>query len=621
MPSPLQVGAVAAPPTDSEEGLDPSMEDEDADALIGVSLDRCSCTTCCLASQIVGGLLGALALLVLLLVGAVGAALASPAHCQFSAGSDSLGSEYCARTVYLVLLTVALTLPLSCSCCLCTRHLRCAPRTRLRRETTVAALMDKRLQVFYKRPGRAAGLVGPVALGDLARLVACRETGIAQSRVWAVPDRPAASVPTQAAEESALLDVSVDIDDSAVEHQPLPATPVTPAGMDQIDRLGGMATVCVSEVVQAASLPPRQKPPPHTASLTPEQEKAASVVGELLLRRLFPTTVLSRPVVLQVYDWNGDHPSYEWVITVNSWLGHFIGIYHSGIALGLDEWGYGFTFDERTGVYEVPIGQVAEHRLRAKIPLGVVEISEVELSVIQVRVLVCTPVRGSRALTTRSRILGVFTLVAQAEFKQEWRGRSYQILYQNCNHFCDAVAKRLNKVGSVKRVPAWVNRLAVLIGAMLVVASLTQSCVDGILKCCSWRRYSYLGSPPTTTTAAGANGPGEAGSAESQPSQQPPQQRMRTRADADAGTFLRTPIKRPALGDDERELHALKHSELLRRAREIGVSQKECDEALDSSSPKRRIVALIISAKENAAAGTAGAAGNESLNESLEVSV
>eukprot|EP01043_Picozoa_sp_COSAG02_P128618 COSAG02_NODE_66102_length_256_cov_0.662420_1_plen_77_part_10 len=75
--------------------------------------------------------------------------------------------------------------------------MRCAPRTRLRREatvaTTVAALMDERLQVFYRRSGSASELVGPVALGELARLVACREIGINQSRVWAVPDRPAVS--------------------------------------------------------------------------------------------------------------------------------------------------------------------------------------------------------------------------------------------------------------------------------------------------------------------------------------------------------------------------------------------------------------------------------------------
>lgn len=363
-----------------------AMADEDVDVLRGVELDRCGCTVCCLASQLAVGLLACAALLVLLVVGAVGAVLASRAHCQSSAGD----ADHC-RAVYLKLLAVALTLPLSCSWCLCARHTRCASRTRPRREATVVTLMNERLQVFYKRPGRAAELVGPVALGDLARLIACREAGVPQSRVWAIPDHPdaSASTTTQPAEESALLDVSVDIEGDL--EQPLPpVTPATPERTgDHCDRLAGMATVCVSEVVETALLPPRPKSP-RTDGLTPEQEAAARVVGELLMRKLFPTTVLSRPVVLQVYDWNGEHPSHEWVITVNSWLGHFIGIYHTGIALGVDEWGYGFTFDDRTGVYEVPIGQVAEHRLRAAIPLGVVEISEEELSIIQVRGLAYT---------------------------------------------------------------------------------------------------------------------------------------------------------------------------------------------------------------------------------------
>ena len=208
----------------------------------------------------------------------------------------------------------------------------------------------------------------------------------------------------------------------------------------------------------------------------------------------------------------------------------------------------------------------------------------------------------------------VFTLGAQAEFKQEWGGRAYQLLSKNCNHFCDAVAKRLDKEGSVKRVPAWVNRLAVLIGAMLAVASLTQRCVDSILKCCSWRRYSHLGgSLPAMATegasTAGANTLSERGSQ---------QQSVRTRTDAGAGSF---PHKFPDSGDHERELCALEESELLRRAKAIGVPQTECALALDSSTPKRRIVALIISAEEKAATVATGTAENESLNESLEVSV
>ena len=363
-------------------------EEEGVELLPGASLERCNCTTCCLATQLCVGLVGALALLVLLVVGAVGAWLASPVHCQLAAG-DAGDAGHCARTVYLVLLGAALTLPLSCGWCLCMRHARCAPRTRPRREATVAALMNEQLQVFYKRPGRASAVVGPVALGELARLIACRETGISQSRVWAIPDRgtSSASATTQVAEESGLLDVSVDMEDPRLEQ--LPATPVTPAAdtgeTEQDDRLAEMATVCVGDVIEVAGLPPRPKGS-HGDGLTPEQEAAAVVVGEVLLRELFPTTIVSRPVTLQVYDWNGHHPSHEWVITLNSWLGHFIGIYHTGIAVGSDEWAYGFTFDERTGVYEVPIGQAAEHRLRTTILLGVVDISEDELSSIQVRV-------------------------------------------------------------------------------------------------------------------------------------------------------------------------------------------------------------------------------------------
>lgn len=208
----------------------------------------------------------------------------------------------------------------------------------------------------------------------------------------------------------------------------------------------------------------------------------------------------------------------------------------------------------------------------------------------------------------------VLTLGAQAEFKQEWSGRSYQILSKNCNHFCDAVAKRLKKEGSVKRVPAWVNRLAVLIGAMLVVASFAQRCADSILKCCSWRRYSHLGGSSPAMTTEEASGAGA--NAQSEPGQ-----KIRTHTGADAGTFPRKPTRLPALGDHERELHALENSELLRRAKAIGVPQEECDAALDSSTPKRRIVALIISAEEKAATVATATAGNESLNESLEVSV
>lgn len=352
MPAP----ATPVPPPHGDSGSRDGSEEDDTSVnplfvdLFGVPWSPCSCKMCCLATQLCVGVLGCVTLLVLVLVGAVGTVLASPA------------------TVYVRLLAVGLSLPLSCGWCLCRRHTRCAPRLcrpRARREPTVAVLMDEHLQVYYsKQPGRAVSVVGPVALGELARLIARRETGIATARIWAKSDY--AEEEAQVAEQSALLDVSVDIADS--------------------EQLAGMRTMCVNEMVSTVGLPQRPQQP-HTGDPTPEQEAAAQVVGDLLLRQLFPTTAVSRTVIVNVYDWNGHVKEYESVTTLNSWLGHFIGIYHSGIAVGSEEWGYGYTADDKTGVYEIPSGHACDHRLCATIPLGVVQISEEQLNSMKVRAL------------------------------------------------------------------------------------------------------------------------------------------------------------------------------------------------------------------------------------------
>jgi hypothetical protein len=391
-------------------------EDDELDPLLEVPLRRC--TLCCLASQLVVGLLCCVALLVLLPVGAVGMALAAPPDCDGSlpllhlaagsasgAGGDELQQrqqqqqqqqQHCegTTTIFAVLLQVALALPLSCATCLCHRHARCAPRERHRHEATVAALMDDRLQVFFKRPGSAAKVVGPVALGELARLIACRQTDKlpSASRIWAVADEVAASeceVAKQVAEESALLDVSVDVDDTELPAAAAAPAPASGRRFEEDERLTGLATFCVNEMLDTRLLPPRPRGA-QTGALTPEQAAAASVVASQLLAKLFPTTSVSRPVVLQVYDWNGT--AEPMLTTVNSWLGHFIGVYHTGLAIGADEWGYGKTMDERTGVYLTPVGQVIElfgHRLRVAIPLGEVEISGEELGRVQVRAAAC----------------------------------------------------------------------------------------------------------------------------------------------------------------------------------------------------------------------------------------
>ena len=54
----------------------------------------------------------------------------------------------------------------------------------------------------------------------------------------------------------------------------------------------------------------------------------------------------------------------------------------------------------------------------------------------------------------------------------------------------------------------------------------------------------------------------------------------------------------PPLGDKEIELQRCKMSELHRRAKAAGVTEEERDAAIDSGSPKRQMVALIVAAEE-----------------------
>lgn len=321
---------------DSAECPEDEDEEEDVDPLLEVPLRRC--TLCCLASQLAVGILVALTLAVLLPVAAIGLALTGAAACgadlprlanSTGSGSAGAGDEEEAVCIWSTLLYAALALPLSCALCLCQVHARRAPRKPQPGDTALATLLDDRLQVFYKPPGSAAKLVGPVPLGELARLVARRQTDKvpSSSRVWAVADEVASAAEKQNPEESALLDQSID-----VEAAPAFVPAAGRAGEDP--RVAGLVTACVHEIVDARALPPRPCWP--IQGPTPDQVAAAAPVGARLLFKLFPTTVVSQPVVLQVYDWSGT--AEPMLAKANSWLGHFIGVYHTGLAIGVDEW-------------------------------------------------------------------------------------------------------------------------------------------------------------------------------------------------------------------------------------------------------------------------------------------
>lgn len=225
--------------------------------------------------------------------------------------------------------------------------------------------------------------------------------------------------------------------------------------------------------------------------------------------------------------------------------------------------------DERTGVYSTPIGQVVElfgHRLRVAITLGEVEISAAELRKVQI------------------------------EMEAQWAGMGYHVLNRNCNHFCDALAQKLDglKVGSVRRTPSWVNRLAALFTVLLSVSLVTQRCWECVMPV-RWggRRYSQLGSLAIKLGEEAARTSSATGnSAASEP----------------RGKVIGTPIKLlvPPLGDKEVELQRCKMSELRRRAEAAGVSDETMDDAIDSGSPKRQMIALIVAAEDKPSSAALG---------------
>ena len=574
-----------------------SSEDDELDPLLEVPLRRC--TICCALCQLASGLLATLALAVLLPVGALGVALgggggggAGCGDLQPVAGSASAaGAPPCAAApqVYSTLLAVALTLPLACAGCLCQRHARCprrAPRADPGR--SVGALAE-RLQLFYQKPrsGRLAPprAEGPLAVAEVACRVARQELPW-NTRIWpAAPDPECAGSPPAAGEEEAsLLDVSLALESEA-EAEARGRADALPAQGGGEGGEGG-ASQLLHQVVDLHRLPPRRWPP--TTALSPAQREAADGVAAELVTALFPSTAVSWSVVLQVYDWSGgEQPIFA---KINSVLGHFIGIYHTGIVVGTQEWGYGKTLDERTGVYLTPVGAVIDlfgHRLRTTVALGTVVLSAEEL----------------RAMRT--------------SIEEEWGGVDYHVLYHNCNHFTEGVVRHLNRLQSAKaqgqtppvgRVPSWVNRLAGLISLILAVALAVQRCVSAahllLPARCGGRKYrqhrllrktsaNEAARTSSATSAAGAEDPGGA------------EHLARPRADADAGTFIPTPIKlhAPKLSPLQLELQEMKMSALRRRAEQSDATEAEIESAEDSNSPRARMIALIVAAESKASEG------------------
>eukprot|EP00271_Cylindrocystis_brebissonii_P002204 TRINITY_DN12613_c0_g1_i1.p1 TRINITY_DN12613_c0_g1~~TRINITY_DN12613_c0_g1_i1.p1 ORF type:complete len:358 (+),score=66.78 TRINITY_DN12613_c0_g1_i1:612-1685(+) len=103
------------------------------------------------------------------------------------------------------------------------------------------------------------------------------------------------------------------------------------------------------------------------------------------------------------------------------------GIFHGAVEVAGGEWSYGYC-EKGSGVFCCEPKSNPMYTFRETIELGVTPYDEERLSAMI------------------------------AELSAEWRGRDYDLLQHNCNHFCDALAQ---KIGAGK-IPLWVNRFAYL---------------------------------------------------------------------------------------------------------------------------------------------------------------
>lgn len=130
-------------------------------------------------------------------------------------------------------------------------------------------------------------------------------------------------------------------------------------------------------------------------------------------------------VQLHVYDVTAAHSAA--IRNFNS-FGREVGvggIFHGGIEINQQEWSYGYA-PNGSGVYHCTPRQNPMYKYRETVTLGI------------------TPL----GLTEVRDVL--------AQLRKQWLGPDYDLLTNNCLHFCDSLAEGLQ----VPKIPAWLNRMA-----------------------------------------------------------------------------------------------------------------------------------------------------------------
>ncbi|URE48140.1 hypothetical protein MUK42_13777 [Musa troglodytarum] len=106
------------------------------------------------------------------------------------------------------------------------------------------------------------------------------------------------------------------------------------------------------------------------------------------------------------------------------WLG--LGAYHSGVQVHGVEYAYGAHDHPTTGIFEGETRQCPGFAFRKSILIGHTDLEPRELRMLM------------------------------EEMAAEYTGDTYNLIFKNCNHFCNEACLRL--IG--KPIPRWINRLA-----------------------------------------------------------------------------------------------------------------------------------------------------------------
>jgi len=142
---------------------------------------------------------------------------------------------------------------------------------------------------------------------------------------------------------------------------------------------------------------------------------------ELLDTSKFPPNF----VLLNVYD-IGDANIFQRINAVSTVGDNVLigGIYHAGVQIYGNEWSFGFTDEDDTGVFNVLPRMATQHTYRVTCPMGITQFSERE-------------------------VMGLIEVL-----KDMWPGLEYNLIHRNCLDFASAFCTELG----VGRIPGWVDR-------------------------------------------------------------------------------------------------------------------------------------------------------------------